>query len=82
MNRAASIAHHVAIEDYATIGPGAIIAGAASVGRSALIGAGAAVKDGVRVGAGATVGIGSVAVRDVQSGTTVFGIPARLLPSG
>lgn len=82
LNRGASVAHHVVVEDYATVGPGAIIAGSASIGRGALIGAGAVVKDGIRIGASATVGIGSVAVRDVQSGTTVFGIPARVLPSG
>lgn len=82
LNRAASVAHHVTVEDYASIGPGAIIAGSASIGRGAVIGAGAVVKDGIQVGAGATVGIGSVVVRDVKSGATVFGIPARLLPSG
>ncbi|MDA0205263.1 MAG: acetyltransferase [Acidobacteria bacterium] len=82
LNRGASIAHHVVIEDYATIGPGAIIAGSASIGRRALIGAGAVVKPGIHVGADATVGIGTVAVHDVKSGSTVFGVPARLLPSG
>jgi acetyltransferase EpsM len=80
LNRGASVAHHVAVEDYATIGPGAVIAGSAAIGRGALIGAGAVVRDGIQVGADATVGIGSVAIRDVESGATVFGIPARLVP--
>jgi sugar O-acyltransferase (sialic acid O-acetyltransferase NeuD family) len=81
LNRGASVAHHVVIEDYSTIGPGAVISGSASIGRCALIGAGSVVKDGIHVGTSATVGIDSVAVRDVKSGSTVFGVPARLFPS-
>lgn len=45
----------------------------------ASIGSGAVVLAGVRIGAGATIGAGAVVTRDVAPGTTVAGVPARLL---
>jgi serine O-acetyltransferase len=43
-----------------------------------IVGAGAAVLGAIRVGAGARVGSNAVVTRDVASGATVVGIPARI----
>jgi acetyltransferase-like isoleucine patch superfamily enzyme len=45
----------------------------------ASIGSGAVILGGVRIGAGALVGAGAVVSRDVEPGTTVAGVPARVL---
>lgn len=49
------------------------------VERGAALGSGVVVLGGVRIGAGASVGAGAVVTRDVPSGATVVGNPARLL---
>lgn len=49
------------------------------VQRGASIGSGAVILCGVRIGEGALVGAGAVVTRDVAPGTTVAGVPARLL---
>ena len=43
------------------------------------IGSGAVIQGGLRIGAGALIGAGAVVTRDVPPGTTVAGVPARLL---
>lgn len=48
------------------------------VGRRASIGSGAIILAGVQIGAAALVGAGAVVTRDVASGETVAGVPARL----
>ena len=47
------------------------------VERGASIGSGAVVLGGIRIGRGALVGAGAVVTRDVASGDTVVGSPAR-----
>jgi len=47
--------------------------------QGASIGSGAVVLGGIVVGAGALVGAGAVVTRHVSPGTTVAGVPARLL---
>jgi maltose O-acetyltransferase len=50
-----------------------------SIGRNVWIGGGAVILPGVTVGDDAIVGAGSVVTRDVPSGATVAGAPARRL---
>jgi UDP-2-acetamido-3-amino-2,3-dideoxy-glucuronate N-acetyltransferase len=47
--------------------------------RGASLGSGAVILGGVTVGEGALVGAGAVVRGDVEAGTTVAGVPARLI---
>lgn len=75
------ISHEVVVEDYALIGPGVTVAGKAKLEIGCFIGAGATILPEVTVGAGAIVGAGAVVTRNVTPGTTVAGVPARLIES-
>lgn len=77
VNSRAVVEHDVVLGEHVHVAPGATLGGAARVGALAHIGLGAAVRDHVSIGAGAIVGMGAVVVRDVASGATVKGVPAR-----
>ena len=47
--------------------------------RGASIGTGAVIMGGVTIGAGALVGAGAVVTRDIEPGSVVAGVPARLI---
>lgn len=49
------------------------------IGRNVWIGAHAVVLPGVTIGDNAVVGAGAVVTKDVEAGTVVVGVPARLL---
>lgn len=73
------VGHETKIGSFTTIAPGAIISGRASIGHNCYIGTGSTIREGLKVGPHCTVGMGSVVVRDVSSGATVAGVPARPL---
>lgn len=77
INSGAIIEHECQIGDYSHIAPGAILAGGVIVGRETFVGAGAVVKQGVKIGDGVTVGAGSVVLKDIPSGETWVGNPAK-----
>ncbi len=79
INQRVAIGHDAVVEDFAQANPGAQINGACRISRQALIGSNASLHPGIEVGANAVVGSNSQVVRNVRAGTTVVGVPARLI---
>lgn len=75
------IAHGVQTGNRVFFAAGAVIAGMCTVGNDVWFGPGTIVRDQIRIGDNAKISIGSVVVRDVRAGNTVFGSPAKVLPS-
>lgn len=73
------VEHDCIIGDYVTFGPSAHCNGNVVIGDGAYIGAGAVIRQGLRIGEGAIIGMGAVVTKDVPSGVTVVGNPARSL---
>jgi sugar O-acyltransferase (sialic acid O-acetyltransferase NeuD family) len=69
--------HDVKIGRFCQVNSFAFFAGCSQVHDLATVNAGAKLVQDVIVEEGAVVGIGSVVLRRVQKGTTVFGVPAK-----
>jgi len=78
VNTRASIDHDGVIGDFASIGPGCVLAGTCTVGDRASIGIGAAVVQQRKIGAGAIVGAGATVLHDIPEDTVAYGTPARV----
>jgi sugar O-acyltransferase (sialic acid O-acetyltransferase NeuD family) len=79
INTVAGAGHDVVIEDGCTLSSHSEVAGNGYLERGVFLGSHASVLPGARVGAFATVGAGSVVLRRVAPGATVFGVPAKPL---
>ena len=73
------IAHNIQIDQHAFIIACAEISGGVKIGKRAWIAPGASVLNQLSVGDDAVVGLGAVVVKNVESGVTVVGNPARPL---
>jgi sugar O-acyltransferase (sialic acid O-acetyltransferase NeuD family) len=82
VNRHASLAHHVTVCDYASIGPGVITSGRVYIGTGAFIGTGAVLLPDISVGANSVVAAGAVVTTDVAENSLVAGNPARVIKTG
>lgn len=78
-NTLGGIGHDVVIGDYCTFGPKVCISGGTKIGKCVNVGALASTFPGVTVGDYATIGMNSAAIRKVKEGTTVIGVPAKIL---
>jgi len=73
------LGHDVKIDSYCQVNSFAFFAGHVHVEEMCTINAGAKLIQNLRVGKGATVGMGSVVLNKVKSGSTVFGMPAKMI---
>lgn len=77
INLCSTIGHDTEIGDYCSIMPGCNISGQVKTGEAVYFGTGSKVINGKYIGNNAVIGAGAVIVRDVESGDTMVGIPAR-----
>jgi sugar O-acyltransferase (sialic acid O-acetyltransferase NeuD family) len=80
LNLHCTVGHDVQVRDFTTLHPGVHLSGNAAIGAGAELGTGAVVLPGIAVGQQAVVGAGAVVTRDLPSGCTAVGIPARPRP--
>ena len=77
MNNSTILGHDVKIGDFTSVMAFGGIAGNVAIGELCLIGVRSTIRQGLSVGDAATVGMGSVVLRNVPSGATVLGNPAK-----
>ena len=78
----AVVEHDVVVGRHSHLSPGVLLAGGVTLGEGVFVGIGAVVIQGVSIGAWSTIGAGSVVLKDVPPGSTVVGVPARIIKGG
>ena len=76
-NSGCIIEHECKIGDFSHICPGAVLAGNVTVGKNVFIGANSVIRQGIVIGDNVVIGAGSVVVKNVNSGSVVYGVPAK-----
>ncbi len=78
INTGATVDHDCILGKCVHVSTGAHIAGGVQIGELSWIGIGASVRELMIIGSRVIVGAGSVVVKNVENGVTVFGVPARV----
>ncbi|WP_187298802.1 acetyltransferase [Marinobacter sp. F3R11] len=79
INTGAVVEHDCVVGNFAHISPNAVLAGRVTLGSLAWVGACASVRQLIAVGEASVVGMGAVVTKDVISGVTVVGNPAKVV---
>jgi sugar O-acyltransferase (sialic acid O-acetyltransferase NeuD family) len=74
-----TLTHDDQLDDFVTVCAGVALGGSVHVGREAYLGMNSAVRENLAVGQHATLGMGACLTRDLPSGETWVGVPARRL---
>lgn len=78
---ATPIGHDTTIGDFTVISGGCNILRNVKIGHDVFLAAGVCIAQDVQIGDSSYLGLGSVVLKDVPAGATVFGNPARIVPS-
>ncbi|WP_206810939.1 acetyltransferase [Paradesulfitobacterium ferrireducens] len=79
VNTKVSIDHDCNIGANVHLAPGVTLSGGVHVAEGVHIGTGATVIQGVTIGKNALIGAGTLVLKDIAEGTTVVGVPARVI---
>ncbi|MEH2062271.1 MAG: acetyltransferase [Nostoc sp.] len=79
VNTRSGIGHDSKIDDGCTLSSHVDLGGYVELGRGVFIGSSANLLPKTKIGDFATIGAGSVVLRSVKSGVTVFGVPAKTI---
>ncbi|HEX5070028.1 MAG TPA: NeuD/PglB/VioB family sugar acetyltransferase [Vicinamibacterales bacterium] len=77
LNVYATVGHDATVGDYSTLGGHSDVTGGATLEEGVFLGSHAVIAPGVRVGASALIGAGTAAIRNVERGATLLGVPGR-----
>jgi sugar O-acyltransferase (sialic acid O-acetyltransferase NeuD family) len=77
LNIGANVMHDAILGDFVTVAPGAVVLGRVRVGSHCYIGANATILPEIQIGDDVIVGAGAVVSRDLPSGSSVKGNPAK-----
>jgi acyl-[acyl carrier protein]--UDP-N-acetylglucosamine O-acyltransferase len=72
-----NIGHGASVADSVWMSVGCLVGGHTHIGYKATIGMGACIRDNLKIGEGVAIGMGSVVVKDIELGLSVFGNPAK-----
>lgn len=72
-----NIGHGASLANGVWMSVGSLVGGHTHIGEKATIGMGACIRDNLMIGKGVSIGMGSVVVKGIESGQSVFGNPAK-----
>lgn len=79
VNTKSSIDHDSCLKDFSSLAPGVTIGGNVCVGERSAISIGASVIHGIQIGKDAVIGGASLVLKNVDSNTVVYGVPASFI---
>jgi len=79
VNAGCTIGHNVTIGQFSTLAPGVNLAGFTKIEEKANLGIGCCSIQNVKIGNHSIIGGQAILIKDVQPGTTVVGVPARII---
>ena len=75
-----NVGHGASIEDGVWMSVGSLVGGHTVIRTKATIAMGVTIRDNLEIGESASLGMGSVVVKSVGAGHSVFGNPAKRMP--
>jgi sugar O-acyltransferase (sialic acid O-acetyltransferase NeuD family) len=79
INSNAVVEHDCKLAEFVHICPNSAVAGGTIIGERTWVGIGSNVRQMINISADVLIGAGSVVVKDIPSGQTVVGVPAKAL---